>query len=76
MGFTSRTQLACSRAGVDPRWRVTSLRCHVDDVVADWLAEGSKTINSVLVINRDEYLKQGCAMMESVATRPQTLKQD
>jgi len=36
-----------------------------DDVVADWLAEELKTINSVLVINRDEYLKQGCAMMES-----------
>ena len=48
-----------------------------DDVVADWLAEELKTINSVLVINRDEYLKQGCAMMESRgADALKLLKQD
>lgn len=36
-----------------------------EDVVADWLAEELKSIGAVFVINRDENLREGCALMES-----------
>jgi len=40
-----------------------------DDVVADWFSRELSSMRAAFIINRDEYLKQGCAMMESRGVR-------
>lgn len=40
-----------------------------DDVVADWFSQELSSVRAAFIINRDEYLKQGCSMMESRGVR-------
>ena len=40
-----------------------------EDVVADWFSRELSSVRAAFIINRDEYLKQGCSMMESRGVR-------